>query len=79
MICSLSIAVAINTTLGCAHGDGSGGAVARGLGTSWMGEKPNFLPFACTGLPKSDSPRALFFGLVFMKGFSVYVESVDRV
>jgi hypothetical protein len=44
-----------------------------------MGEKPNFLPFACTGLPKSDSPRALFFGLVFMKGFSVYVESVDRV
>jgi hypothetical protein len=43
-----------------------------------MGEKPNFFPFAGTDLPRSDSPRGLFFGLVFMKGFSVYVESVDR-
>jgi len=43
-----------------------------------MGEKPNFFPFVCTGLPRSDSPRGLIFGLVFIKGFSVYVESDDR-
>jgi hypothetical protein len=46
-------------------------------GASWMGEKTGLAGLRGVDLPKSDSPRGLPFPLAGMKGFRVYVDSVD--